>query len=661
MISIIKHFKSFDSFIRLQYILRGLFLTSYYRHFGKTILKRLSKKIDAGCRNRVFLQCINERLEVPDNISELVANDEAGQISLYANRSLQHIFNLLGSGDVTLNPVDWHTDFKTGHKWYPGSFYKDYIQEGIETDSDVKVPRELSRCHHFLKLGLAYQLTKDERYAQFCVSQMCDWIKENPVMRSINWGCTMDVAIRAVNWIWTLRLISDSLFLTEDSLTRIKVSLYKHGWFIYRNPEKSISNNHNHYLADLAGQIHLGLIFDQMPEPKKWLEEGTKELFREIRIQILPSGMSYERSTNYNRLVLELLIVPVLLLKRNRYEIPSDIWLRLEKMFEFIMYSLKPDGTTPLIGDQDDGRLLPLGCELNTDYRYLLSLGSIFFKRDDFKTHGNGFNIYCAILGGLQSKEIFTGLPEHGLKLKSVSFPDSGFFIMRNEDNYLIFNASGKSLYPEIPSGTHTHSDLLSFELVSKGKTFLVDPGSYVYTADAHQRMLFRSTQMHNTVTVDGVSQNVIRKEVLWDFERNAIPEVLDWHSDIANDKIVAKHTGYLRLDKPVMHQRAITFNKEDIIWNIKDKLTGEGSHLFEWFFHFDSAIDFNISDTTTETTCTDGNNIKIIFAGCDNIQLRKEKTYLSKVYGSKEESLVLVASIHSKCPLELNIEISPL
>ena len=90
---------------------------------------------------------------------------------------------------------------------------------------------------------------------------------------------------------------------------------------------------------------------------------------------------------------------------------------------------------------------------------------------------------------------------------------------MRKKDNYLLFNATGKGKYPELGPGTHTHSDLFSFELFTYGKSFLVDPGSYVYTADADQRMLFRSTKMHNTVTVDGQSQNNINKEVLMGFQ----------------------------------------------------------------------------------------------------------------------------------------------
>jgi uncharacterized heparinase superfamily protein len=616
-------------------------------------------RVNIDIDNKVFQNNLVRILPILPELTGLIKNEESDSILAEAVRSKNKIFNILGSGDIVLDNLDWHTDFKTGFRWESGTFYKKYFQEGIESRSDVKVPRELSRCHHFLKLSIAYRLTRDEKYALLCITQMADWIDKNPLMYSINWGCTMDVSIRAVNWIWALGLISGSQSLESNTLAKIKGSLYQHGWFVYRNPEKAEYNNHNHYLADLSGQIHLGLLFNNLNEPKQWLESGKEELFRELRMQILPSGMSYERSTNYNRLVLELLLVPILLLKKNGHEVPQDILFRLEKMFEFLMFSLKPDGTTPIIGDQDDGRLLPFGSESNVDYRYLLSLGAILFNRGDFKQYGNGFNIYCLLFGGTNAKEKFDAIKEDGITLGSKAFPDAGIYIMRKDTNYLIFNSAGKGSYPELPSGTHTHSDLLSFELFAMGKTFLVDPGSYVYTADANQRMLFRSTQMHNTVTVDGESQNIIRLEELWDFERNAIPEVLKWESCESYDFVVARHSGFLRLNRPVMHQRSITFNKQSLSWNLKDELSGEGSHVFEWFFHFDLGIDFIINDKTIQTICDDGKDLSFKFSSPQTIVLRKDKSFVSKAYGHKEAGSLLIASVKSDCPVEVNILIN--
>ena len=395
-----------------------------------------------------------------------------------------------------------------------------------------------------------------------------------------------------------------------------------------------------------------------MKEPLEWLNKGREELFREIRIQILPSGMSYERCTNYNRLVLELILVPVLMLKRKGIEIPDDIWYRLEKMFEFIMYSLKPDGKSPIIGDQDNGRLLPFGTEELNDFRYLMSLGAVLFNRSDFKCYGDGFNIYCSLLGGQSASERWNKIPDLTSDLGSGSFPDSGIYIMRKRNNYLLFNATGKSLYPELGTGTHTHSDLFSFELFTQDKSILIDPGSYVYTANADLRMLFRSTKMHNTVTVDGESQNQIRKEELWDIKRDAIPKVLKWESNNDMDLVTAVHNGYTRLKEPVLHERTIIFDKINEKWVIKDMITGEGYHTYEWFFHFEIGIDFKINGYIVETKCEDDKNITLIFEPNPRLNLRKDKSFVSKSYGIKEDGFVLVAMMKETAPIELTIEI---
>ena len=626
-----------------------------YRVFRKAHSRGYRKFINDRINNEEFLLRIKEILNISSTSN---ANVYDANIHEEAKRVISGKYNILGAEVPDLFSLDWHTDFKTGFKWYPGTFYKNYKQEEINSNSDVKVPRELSRCHHLLKIALASRFANDSNYADLCTRQIVNWIDENPLMYSINWGCTMDVAIRAVNWIWTLGLMSDSEELKDDEINRIKFSLFQHGWFIWRNPEKAYFNNHNHYLADLAGQIHLGLLFKGLREPDEWLKQGKEELFREIRMQVLPSGMSYERSTHYNRLVLELILIPVLILKENNHEIPSDIWYRLEKMFEFIMYSLKPDGKTPIIGDQDNGRLLPLGSEDVNDFRYLLSLGAILYNRPDFKCQGNGYDIYCLILGGANAFERYNQIPDLPVNLESRSFPDAGLYIMRENDNYLIFNATGKSLYPELGFGTHTHSDLFSFELFTHGKSFLIDPGSYVYTADAEIRKIFRSTKMHNTVTVDGESQNVITMENLWDFDRNAVPEIVKWESNRDQDLITAVHNGYCRLIDPILHQRTIIFDKASEKWIITDTMTGNGNHVFEWYFHFDIGIDFIIDKHRVDTLCDDGKNITLLFDETPELVLNKEKSYLSKSYGQKEDGYVLVVRLADSAPIELSIEI---
>ena len=257
---IIKYFSSLEMFVKFQYGLRRRILDTYNKLMYKKIVRTLNNLPKCETSIDEFTNRIPQILEIPsfNNDADYNRHTEVAIVN-QANKAIDGIFNLLGSGDIELNPILWHTDFKVGYKWNPGTFYRNYVQEGIDSDSDVKVPRELSRCHHLIKLGLAYRLTNDEKYAATCISQISDWIQNNPLMYSINWGCTMDVAIRAVNWIWALGLVAGSKTLDKEKLEKIRGSLYQHGWFIFRNPEKAPFNNHNHYLSDLAGQIHLGL------------------------------------------------------------------------------------------------------------------------------------------------------------------------------------------------------------------------------------------------------------------------------------------------------------------------------------------------------------------------------------------------------------------
>jgi len=356
--------------------------------------------------------------------------------------------------------------------------------------------------------------------------------------------------------------------------------------------------------------------------------------------------------------VLELILVPLLLLKNNGYEIPSDIWYRMEKMFEFIMYSIKPDGTTPIIGDQDNGRLLPLGSEDLNDYRYLLSIGASLFKREDFKQEANGFNIYCSMFGGKNAYDDWNEIPDSPCVLNSKAFKDAGVYILRNHDDYLLFNVTGRGLYPESTLGSHTHSDLLSFELFTYGKSFIVDPGSYLYTADPDMRLLFRSTKMHNTVTVDGQSQDILSRNKIWGYSRDAIPEVKRWESNNKHDIVTALHNGYTRLTDPVFHERTIFFDKIETKWTITDRFMGEGRHTFDWYFHFDANVDIVIDDNIVVTNCKDGKNIMIIFDQVPDLVLKKESLFVSKSYGVREDAFVLVATVAAVVPFHLNISI---
>jgi len=359
-------------FNRISYYANWVYLLRPVRWLALKKIRSQAKVLN----KKIFVKRLQTAIGGFQGLPDIFRDTEDSEAVLeWADKTINQEFDYLGSGLVKLNPIDWHLDFKSGFRWSKGRFYLRYKQVDLSNTSDVKVPWELSRCHHLLWLGEAYLLTKDEKYAKEVVDQLEWWIDENPLMYSINWTCAMDVAIRAVNWMYAINMISASTALNEVALKRIHGSLFEHGWFIFRNIEKWYPYSANHYAANVTGLLYLSQLFKDTNEGEKWRNYALKEYFLEVRFQVLPSGAHFERSISYHRLMTELFAYPYFMLQRVKEPIPLDIQLRVESMFDFTDHYTKPNSLAPQMGDNDDGRLLPF---VKRDFRvhdYLLSIG----------------------------------------------------------------------------------------------------------------------------------------------------------------------------------------------------------------------------------------------------------------------------------------------
>lgn len=329
------------------------------------------------------------RWEFMETIRTVCPNVESLTISA-ADRTCAHFFDLLGSGLVPLgDKMDWHMDFKTGYRFDQHRYYAHVRPASYPGGYDIKVPWELSRCQHFVWLGQAYWFTRDEKYAREFVGQVEDWIVSNPWPWGVNWTCTMDVAIRVVNWLWGYHFFRESPSLADAFRLTFYKSLIVHGRHIWHNLENQGDFTSNHYLADLLGLIYLGILCSEFKEAQRWREFGLQELEQEMSRQVYPDGVNFEASTAYHRLTTELFLSATILARCNGYNFSPGYMERLEKMMEFVMCLTKPDGTVPLIGDNDNGRLHRLKVwdppeREWVDYRYLLAIGAVLFKRRDF-------------------------------------------------------------------------------------------------------------------------------------------------------------------------------------------------------------------------------------------------------------------------------------
>ncbi len=567
-------------------------------------------------------------------------------ILLWADQALEHRFNILGSGIVRVDPIDWHTDFKTQFTWRKGIFYKKYSQVDLSNSADIKVVWELSRCHHLIWLGEAYMISHDGKYAKEVVSQIEHWIEENPLMYSINWTCSMEVAIRAVNWIYALNMVISAECINDEFTKKVHKSLYEHGFFIYNNFEKTFPYASNHYAANICGLIFISQLFDTLKSGKRWLDFAINEYFYEIRDEVLPSGVHFERSTSYHRLMTEIFSYTYLLLTRINCDIPLDIHYRVGSMFDFIHNYTKPNGLSPLIGDNDDGRFLPFYKYGYNDHEYLLSLSSILYHNSSTYQVHHKQCIDSQILLANLNQATFNKKSIIEDTLTSKSYLDAGFVIMRSQTAYIFINNSGLSKYPDKTyriNGTHTHADLLSFELSIMGEDIIIDPGTFTYTSSPQDRNAFRSTRKHNTISIDGHNQYGFSPDNLFIMEEFAKPSklILNYLND--RDVCIAAYENVENIC--LTHERAFELYKSLNSCEIKDKISSEGQHFLSAYFHFAPGMQLNLANNLVEVRHPNLNGLTMAFDSKYELMFEVEQDHVSPSYGIKVDSYTLIVS----------------
>ncbi|OGU17536.1 MAG: hypothetical protein A2X61_06075 [Ignavibacteria bacterium GWB2_35_12] len=560
-------------------------------------------------------------------------------IEKLAENYINHNFNLLGSGwkniklkdESTINSnqpnsseqekikglidnsyhlIDWQIDFKSGFRWDENTWYKD-IKFGYVPGADIKVPWELGRMQHLSVLAIAKIITNYELrpfdYAQGDMitnekvnesnvllkefqNQILDFIASNPPGFGVQWSSSMDVAIRAVNWLVSFSLFKEANadFVQEFEYYFIK-SIYEHGKHIIENLEWSSGMRGNHYLANIAGIIFIASYLPETDETNSWLIFAINELCNEILEQFNEDGSNFEASTNYHyfsavivfntiSLILTLPKEKLSVLKNQansyynfvtkNYSIQTGLWSnddennfilndilrdRLNKIYEFSSAIISETGFIPQIGDNDSGQFLI------TNYELLI--------RDNL----NQLSMMKNVLNLINKYQIDKSLTPGNL-IKE--FKDFGLYILENKGIRMFIRCGSVG---QKGKGGHCHNDQLSYELFIDNKPVIVDPGTYVYTPYPEMRNEYRATRMHNTLWIEGYEQND------WD---NDNPEDLFW---IKNDKakarliefsdehFIGEHYGY-----PKPHKREIRVESQQSTVGSQKSIVGSQKSIVE-------------------------------------------------------------------------------
>lgn len=204
--------------------------------------------------------------------------------------------------------------------------------------------------------------------------------------------------------------------------------------------------------------------------------------------------------------------------------------------------------------------------------------------------------------------------------------------------------------------GGHAHNDALGLTLYAYDKAFLVDPGTYAYTADYRWRNHFRATAAHNVVVVDGKEMQRFTELEIFQLCDEAQPHVLTWRTSLESDWFDGEHYGYTRLSLPVCHRRQVYFDKKRSFYIVRDILSGRGRHAFDLYFHFAPlSVDLwsDADSPAVRTLCPDGANLALVPLKANGLSVRVFEDWVSPSYGRKLTAPVACFSKEVPVPAE--------
>ncbi len=638
-----------------------------FRHASR---QRVLRLLYDGLAQSPFMPAFADRAETVRLLRDRFPRERASLLSR-ADRAVEARFDLLGWQDVSFGrPVDWrlepHAGKRTALDHWSRVPYLDAARVG-----DKKLVWELNRHGHLVTLGQAYWLTQDERYADAAVDHLVSWMDANPPRRGINWASTLEVSFRSMAWLWAIRFLAGSPRLTVEFRWRLLKSLLQHARYIQSYLSHYFSPN-THLTGEALGLFYLGTTLTAFTEAAGWRQQGLEILLKQLPAQVREDGVYFEQSSYYHRYTVDFYLHLVLRARAARVVLPSYVDRTLTAMLDHLMWITKPDGRSPLYGDDDGGRLLPLSTRPLDDFRDTLAVGAALYDRADWKYVAGDAAPEVLWLAGPRAFQRWDAMPPAAPQGQGRLFEASGYAVVRD-------GWTERASYLLVDGGTHgglrcghAHADALSFEFAAEGVSWIVDPGTYTYTGDPAARDAFRTTAGHNTVLVDGLSQSVPDGPFSWQHIAHA--RITTFDTDMAGQGAVIEgaQDGYCRLSSPVRHARAFRAAKRGerpdgpSCLMITDKLSTDGRHRYQVRLHFCPGCEASVEAGAVRVSHASGKQLMVGMKrstrdGDDSpVAIRMEPGWISRCYGSREPSLVLAGDTEAEGDVTLLTAIVP-
>jgi hypothetical protein len=484
------------------------------------------------------------------------------------------VHSALATGDIiTLAADSEPPDTRAADAVVKHMYWGHHLGDDIDWTSNRRDPSDpaftrewtysLNRFDLWQTLGRAYWQTGDEKYAREWIAQMRDWVEDNPYLlygtgnNTLTWR-TIEAGIRCSgSWPDSLQYFLGSPSLKPDDLVVFMKSWIEHARHLMRITLEHPAHGGNWVTMECNGLGHLGILLPECRDAREWLRTAADRLNDEIDRQVYPDGAQKELTTGYHQVARRNFVELYQLAHRNGTAMPGKYLAGLERMYDYNLKAMTPEGRLPPLNDASYTRTLDS-----------LKEGAGLFGREEF---------HWGATRGLEGKP-----PAY----TSVAFPYAGQYVMRSgwerDDLYMLFESG--------PFGIgHQHEDKLSMFVYGLGRVLLTEAGTYSYDQSRYRRYVL-GTWAHNTILVDGQQQH--RRGLRETYETDKPLDNL-W---ISTDRFDAAdglyENGYgPKRDKSVAHERLVVFVRPDY-WIVVDWLHALGEHTYDilWHLNNDSA-----------------------------------------------------------------------
>ena len=559
-----------------------------------------------------------------------------------AGRLLKGSYDLLGYDEVHYGPKpDWHCDAVSGRR-APDEFWADvpYLDPAF---GDHKVTWELNRQQHWLQLGRAFKLTRDRVYYERFVSELEGWIDANPPLTGTNWASMLEIGLRSISWLWAIQFFAPAASKSDRFpwMVDLLVALDRQIEHVSRNLSRYFSPN-THLTGEALAMYAAGKSLVELRDAGTWAAAGLEVLANEARRQVADDGGHVELSGHYHRYSTDFYLLALLIARRAGSEEAALFERVSHAQAKYLRVISDRNGCRPYTGDDDGGQLFPICGRPSEDCRPTLSSAAVVLS-DPALALGPTFEETYWLCGCIPELEV----PAPPVHWPSTILRATGYHVSRGDNgDYLLFDAGPHGYM----NGGHAHADALSVILSVAGTPVLIDPGTATYTMSRELRDRFRSTPMHNTVTVNGRPQSQPRGPFHW--ASTASGRSVMAATGNRCDYFEGTHDGY----QPLTHTRAV-LTVQDVGWFILDVIDGGAAAVADAHWHLHPRWK-PAGDTPTAVRIADGTR-HVVLLGSSPLEVlgpdsTERLTDVSRAYGRIEPAYTLRSSLRGVAPLVL-------